>query len=87
MARGKQMEVIGIIASIMVLATYIVKSPLAFRVIAIIGGILYILYGIYLHSFSTVFMNCSCLVINVFNILKLSIKNEEHSKNKVMRVA
>ena len=34
------MEVIGIIASIMVLATYIVKSPLAFRIIAIIGGIL-----------------------------------------------
>lgn len=81
------MEVIGIIASIMVLATYIVKSPLAFRVIAIIGGILYILYGVYLHSFSTVFMNCTCLAINVFNLLKLSIKNEEHSKNKVMRVA
>ena len=81
------MEVIGIIASVMVLATYIVKSPLAFRVIAIIGGMLYILYGVYLHSFSTVFMNCSCLVINVFNLLKLSIKNEEHSKNKIRKVA
>ena len=81
------MEVIGIIASIMALATYIVKSPLAFRIIAIIGGMLYILYGVYLHSFSTIFMNCSCLVINVFNLLKLSIKNEEHSKRKLMRVA
>ena len=81
------MEIIGIIASVMVLATYIVKSPLAFRIIAIIGGMLYILYGVYLHSFSTIFMNCSCLAINVFNLLKLSIKNEEYSKNKVMRVA
>lgn len=81
------MEVIGIIASIMVLTTYIVKSPLAFRIIAIIGGMLYILYGVYLHSFSTIFMNCSCLAINVFNLLKLSIKNEECSKNKIMRVA
>ena len=81
------MEVIGIIASIMVLATYIVKSPLAFRVIAIIGGMLYILYGVYLHSFSTIFMNCSCLAINVFNLLKLSIKNEEHSKKEIRRVA
>ena len=81
------MEVIGIIASIMVLATYIVKSPLAFRVIAIIGGMLYVLYGVYLHSFSTVFMNCSCLAINVFNLLKLSIKNEEHSKKEIRRVA
>ena len=81
------MEIIGIIASVMVLATYIVKSPLAFRIIAIIGGMLYILYGVYLHSFSTVFMNCSCLAINVFNLLKLSIKNEEHSKNKILRAA
>ena len=81
------MEVIGIIASVMVLATYIVKSPLAFRIIAIIGGVLYVLYGVYLHSFSTVFMNCSCLAINVFNLLKLSIKDEEHSKSKIKRVA
>ena len=81
------MEVIGIIASIMVLTTYIVKSPLAFRIIAIIGGMLYILYGVYLHSFSTIFMNCSCLAINIFNLLKLSVKNEEHSKRKLMRVA
>ena len=81
------MEVIGMIASIMVLATYIVKSPLAFRIIAIIGGMLYILYGVYLHSFSTIFMNCSCLAINVFNLLKLSIKNEEHSKKEIRRVA
>ena len=70
MARGEQMEVIGIIASIMVLATYIVKSPLAFRIIAIIGGMLYILYGVYLHSFSTVFMNCLS-TISLFSIRKL----------------
>ena len=81
------MEVIGIIASIMVLTTYIVKSPLAFRIIAIIGGMLYILYGAYLHSFSTIFMNCSCLAINVFNLLKLSIKNKEHSKKEIRKVA
>ena len=81
------MEIISIIASVLILVNYLVKDALKFRVIAIVSGILFVAYGIYLHSVSIVGMNSACLVINSVYLFKI-LKKKHHSysikKNRLL---
>lgn len=82
------MEIISIVASVLVLVNYLVKDALKFRVIAIVGGILFVVYGIHLHSVSLVCMNCVCLVINSVYLFKI-LNKKHHScsikKNRLQK--
>ena len=80
------MEIISIVASVLVLVNYLVKDALKFRVIAIVGGILFVAYGIHLHSVSLIGMNSAFLVINsvyLFKILKKKHYSYSIKKNRL----
>lgn len=79
------MEIVSIVASVLVLVNYLVKNALKFRVIAIVGGILFVAYGFSIHSVSIVGMNLACLVINsvyLFRILKAKYTKYSIKKNR-----
>ena len=76
-------ETIGIVASILILFSAIVKSTsvkgnLIMRGINICGSVLFCVYGYTLHAFSTVFLNFFIIIFHLYYIVKLikELKNE-----------
>lgn len=71
-----QVEIIGILGSILVLLAMTVKSSttrgnLTMRIINIIGSIIFVVYGFMISAYSTAFMNIAATFINGFFIYKL----------------
>ena len=70
-------EIFGISASVFVLISMLVKSDdrvgnIKMRSLNLIGSILMILYGIWIGSISTIFLNIICLSTHVYYLIKLS---------------
>lgn len=73
-------EALGIFASGFVLLSMTVKSDskrgnIRMRVLNLTGSVLMILYGFWIGSFSTVFLNVICLLTHVYYLMRL-IKSE-----------
>jgi lipid-A-disaccharide synthase-like uncharacterized protein len=73
------MEVLSTIASCLVLVTYCVKNQKIFRTIAIVSGIMFLVYAIVLGLPSMIFMNGSCLVINSISLIKIIKKEKKNN--------
>lgn len=58
-------EWVGIIASIVVVSSFLAKDEKNIRKINLIGAFLYIVYGLLISSFSNIFMNAILIAINV----------------------
>lgn len=74
-------EIVGIFASLFVLASLLFKTntykgALALRVLNTVGSILFIIYGFCLSAYSTAFLNIAAVGINVYQavILKRQYK-------------
>ena len=70
-------EIFGISASVFVLISMLVKSDdrvgnIKMRSLNLIGSILMILYGIWIGSISTIFLNIICLSTHIYYLIKLS---------------
>lgn len=73
-------EALGIFASGFVLLSMTVKSDsrrgnIRMRLLNLTGSVLMILYGFWIGSFSTVFLNVICLITHVYYLVKL-VKSE-----------
>lgn len=73
-------EALGIFASGFVLLSMTVKSDsrsgnIRMRLLNLTGSALMILYGFWIGSFSTVFLNVICLITHVYYLVKL-VKSE-----------
>lgn len=73
-------EALGIFASGFVLLSMTVKSDsrsgnIRMRLLNLTGSVLMILYGFWIRSFSTVFLNVICLITHVYYLVKL-VKSE-----------
>lgn len=69
-------ELIGIFATILILISMIYNSTtivgnIKMRIYNIIGSIVYIIYGIFIHSFSTILLNIVVIVIHIVNLCKI----------------
>ena len=67
-------EFLGIIASIFVLWSLSIntaKKPLFFRILSLIGGLLFLFYGIKINSISVSVVNFILIIINIYYILKI----------------
>ena len=70
-------EIIGLVASTLVLISMCVKSSnktgnIMMRVINAIGSIAFIYYGSALNAYSMVLLNAGSLIVNLYHIVKLS---------------
>lgn len=72
-------EIIGIVASVLVLVSFLMKDILIIRLINITGSIVFIVYGVLIHAFATWFVNAALMVVHIFYIIK---ELREKRKNK-----
>lgn len=64
------MEIIGTIASIIVLISFLFKNEKQIRIINIIGAICFVIYGITINAFSIWFLNGMLILIHIFKLVK-----------------
>lgn len=69
-------EIIGVIASVIVLISFVMNGEKKIRIINIIGAILFIVYGILINAFSVWFLNGALLFVHVYKLIKLNKDNK-----------
>ena len=63
---------LGTIASVLVLISFMMKSEKMIRSINIIGAIVFVIYGICINAFSVWFLNAALCIIHTYRLLKLN---------------
>lgn len=61
-------EVIGIVASFLVLLSFIFSKQKNIRLTNIAGAVTFIVYGILIGSFSVVFMNSILVLVHIYHL-------------------
>ena len=69
-------ELIGIFATILILISMVYNSTtvvgnIKMRIYNIIGSVVYIIYGVFIHSFSTILLNIVVIIIHIVNLYKI----------------
>lgn len=67
-------EVLGTIASVVVLMSFLMKGELKIRVINIIGAVIFVIYGILIDAFSVWFLNGALCIVHLYKLFKLNRK-------------
>ena len=65
------MEILGTMASIIILISFTMKDIKKIRLINIIGSIIFIIYAIYIKSFSVCFLNSMMIFVHIYQLKKL----------------
>lgn len=64
-------ELIGVLASIIVLLSFVMNGESKIRIINIIGALLFVVYGILINAFSIWFLNGTLLIVHIHKLIKL----------------
>lgn len=64
------MEILGVIASIIVLISFLTQDVKKIRIINIVGCICFVIYGITINAFSVWFLNGMLCLIHIWKLLK-----------------
>lgn len=62
------MEVLGIIATIFVLISFLMKGEKKIRIINIIGAICFVIYGIMINALSVWLLNSILILIHIYKL-------------------
>jgi hypothetical protein len=71
---GSMIEYLGFGASLLILISLLMSSIRALRLINLVGALLFGIYGIYIASTPTIFMNFGIVLINVYYLTKMHYK-------------
>lgn len=63
-------EILGVAATLFVLASFVVKGEKQIRSINIFGALLFVVYGALLPSFSTMLLNAALIFIHIYHLSK-----------------
>lgn len=63
-------EILGTIASIIVLVSFLMKGETKIRIVNIFGAICFVIYGIQIGAFSVWFLNGALFIIHLYKIFK-----------------
>lgn len=63
-------EILGTIASIIVLLSFLMKGEKNIRIVNIFGAICFVIYGIMINAFSVWFLNGALCIIHLYKLLK-----------------
>lgn len=63
-------ELIGTLASVLVLISFIMNGEVKIRVVNIFGAILFVIYGFFIQSLSVTFLNGVLLVVHAYKLYK-----------------
>jgi preprotein translocase subunit SecF len=80
-------EVLGIIATLFILASFVLSGESKIRSINIIGSILFVIYGIIIGSISVWLLNGALILVHIYKIIKLKKKKDNEEKDAQRKVA
>lgn len=72
-------ELIGYIGSIIIVVSMLMTSVIKLRLLNMLGGIIFSVYALMIHSYPTAIMNIVLSIINLVNIHKLMAKEKKYS--------
>ena len=64
-------EMIGIVASLFVISGFISKNVKTIRILDGVGAILYIIYGILIHSYANILLNSVLIAVHIYHLYNL----------------
>ena len=64
-------EILGTIASIIVLISFLMKDEKGIRKVNIIGALVFVIYGIGISAFSVWFLNGALFIIHIYKLIKM----------------
>ena len=67
-------EVLGLLATLLVVASFLFQSVVLIRVVNMLGAMLFVAYGLLIHSPSVAIVNMVVIVVQVFQLVKLGRK-------------
>ncbi|MCI9025480.1 MAG: YgjV family protein [Dorea sp.] len=71
-------EMVGYLGSVLVVVSMLMSSVIKLRVINTIGSGIFAVYALIIHSYPTALMNFCLVSINVYNLVKLSRKDQSY---------
>ncbi len=71
-------EMVGYLGSMLVVVSMLMSSVIKLRVINTIGSGIFCVYALIIHSYPTALMNLFLVAINVYNLVKLSKKEQNY---------
>lgn len=63
-------EILGIIATLFVLAAFMLNDVKQIRIVDLIGAILFVIYGVLIHSLSVSLLNGILIIIHLYKLIK-----------------
>lgn len=67
-------EVLGLLATLLVVASFLFQSVVLIRVVNMLGAVLFVAYGLLIHSPSVAIVNMVVIVVQVLQLVKLGRK-------------
>lgn len=64
-------EILGTIASVIVLLSFLMKGEIKIRIINIIGALIFVVYGISINAFSVWFLNGTLCLVHIYKLIHL----------------
>ncbi len=71
-------EMVGYLGSILVVVSMLMSSVIKLRVINMAGSGIFAVYALIIHSYPTALMNFCLVAINIYNLAKLSKKDQAY---------
>ena len=72
-----QNEWLGMIASAIVLISFLTSNQIKTRIINSVGCVVFVVYGLILPAYSTAFMNAAMLVVHIVFLTKYFVKRRK----------
>lgn len=66
-------EILGTIASSIVLISFLMKGEKNIRLVNILGAVMFVVYGIMINAFSVWFLNGALVLIHIYKLIKQKI--------------
>lgn len=77
-------EFVGIMASVFVLISFVFKNQLIIRSINLVGCVLFVIYGLLIHSLSIWILNGVLIFIQCYYIVKYILSNKKSNISEDM---
>ena len=64
------LEILGIIGTLFIIAAFCMNGEKKIRILDTVGAVFFIVYGIGIHSLSTVLLNCVLVFIQIIKLIR-----------------
>ena len=78
-------EIVGISGSVLIAISMVFKTTtdkgvMYLHIFNLLGSIVFVVYGLMLPAYSTIVLNCICVVLNIVGVVKIiqKIRKERH---------